>query len=96
MYLVLRRNLVFGIFSSKKIAKECINAAIQSDYERTGIHGWYHFRYIKFEPNEPWISKNSDDYNEDIGNALFSLCTMHTEYLKDIENDPNTGEILNF
>lgn len=96
MYLVLRRGMVFGIFTNKKIAKACINAAIKSDYERTGVHGWYHFRYIKFEPNEPWISKNSDDYNEDVGKALFSLSTLHTEYFKDIENNPDTGEIINF
>lgn len=96
MYLVLRRDMVFGVFSSKKIAKMCMEAVIQSDYEKTGTYGWYHFRYIKFDVDEPWLNKDNKSYNAEIGRALFSLSTLHTEYFKEIENDPHTGKILKF
>ena len=95
MYLVIRASMVFGIFSNKKYMKDAIKASIKSHYESNGYHGWYHFRYIKFNPNEPWFSKDGQ-YNKDIGQALFSLSTLHSEYFKEIKNDPTTGELIDF
>lgn len=95
MYLVIRASMVFGIFSNKKYMRDAIESFIKDNYETTGTYGWYHFKYIKFNPNEPWFSRNGE-YNKEIGRALFSLSTWHNEYFKSIENDPHTGKLLNF
>jgi len=95
MYLVLRASMVFGIFSNKKYMKVAIENYIKEHYEKDGYHGWYHFRYIKLTLNQPWFDKEGK-YRSDIAKALFSLSTMHTEYFKEIENDPSTGKLINF
>lgn len=59
-----------------------------------GVHGDYHFRYIEFNVNEPWFSE-MDEYNTNIGKALFSLTTLHDEYFPNkVETDWATGEII--
>ena len=56
---------------------------IKDSYEDNGYYGQYHFRYCEFEPDT-------------INKSLVSLFTIHPEYFtNEIENDPNTGEILN-
>lgn len=83
MYALVKGQQLIGIFTSKKLMRETCKIIINDDYIDTGTHGWYHFRYCKVTPNI--ISK-----------PLVSLFTMHPEYFTEIENDPNTGEILNF
>ena len=83
MYALIKHQQLIGIFTSKKNMKEICEAIIDDDYIDSGTYGWYNFRYIEFNPNE-------------INKALVSLFTMHQDYfVNEIENDPNTGEILN-
>jgi hypothetical protein len=83
MYALIKNQQLIGIFTSKKKMKEICEVIIDDDYTDSGTYGWYHFRYIEFEPNE-------------MNKAFFSLFTMHQEYfVNEIENDPNTGKILN-
>lgn len=83
MYALIKNEQLIGIFTSKKMMKAACEIIIKDSYEDYGYHGWYHFRYIEFEPNE-------------MNKAFFSLFTMHQEYfVNEIENDPNTGKILN-
>lgn len=83
MYALIKGQQLIGIFTSKKKMKEICKAIIDDDYITDGYYGWYHFRYIEFEPNE-------------LNKAFFSLFTLHQEYfVNEIENNPNTGEILN-
>ena len=83
MYALIKNQQLIGIFTSKKKMKEICKVIIDDDYITAGYYGWYHFRYIEFEPNE-------------LNKALVSLFTLHQEYfVNEIENDPNTGEILN-
>lgn len=83
MYALIKNQQLIGIFTSKKKMKEICKVIIDDDYITNGYYGWYHFRYIEFEPNE-------------LNKALVSLFTLHQEYfVNEIENDPNTGEILN-
>lgn len=94
MYLVIRASMVFGIFSNKTYMREAIEQYIKDKYESHGYHGDYHFRYIKFEANEPWFTKDGK-YHHDIAKALFSLSTIHDEYFTHkIKTDWSTGEIL--
>lgn len=94
MYLVIRASMVFGIFSNETYMREAIEQYIKDKGKTDGFHGNYHFRYIKFEPNEPWFTKDSE-YHYDIGRALFSLSTMNDEYFTHkIKTDWSTGEIL--
>lgn len=83
MYALIKNQQLIGIFTSKKMMKATCELLIKDNYEDDGYYGWYHFRYCEFEPNT-------------IEKPLVSLFTMHTEYfINEIENDPNTGEILN-
>ena len=94
MYLVIRASMVFGIFSNKQYMREAIQEYIKDHGEKDGYHGHYHFQYIKFEPNEPWFTKDGECHT-DICKALFSLSTMHSEYFpNEIETDWSTGEII--
>ena len=95
MYLVIRASMVFGIFSSKKYMRAAIEQYIKDHYEfNGGPCGNYHFKYIKFNVDEPWFSKDGD-YHPEIGKALFSLSTMHDEYFpNEIETDWSTGKII--
>ena len=83
MYALIKGQQLIGIFTSKKKMKEICKVIIDDEYVTDGCYGWYHFRYIEFKPNE-------------MNKALVSLFTLHQEYfVNEIENDPNTGEILN-
>ena len=94
MYLLLRRNMVMGIFSKKTYMRTIIEEEIKHDYQKTGCYGNYHFRYIEFNPDEPWFS-SVDEYNKEVGQAIFSLSTMHTEYFpNEVETDWSTGKII--
>ena len=80
--LIMKNQQLIGIFTSKKAMKVAIEALIKDDYERTGYHGHYHFRYRKIESN-----------TIDIG--LVSCFTMHPEKFEhQVETDWNTGKIL--
>ena len=83
MYALIKGQQLLGIFTSKKLTKEACKIIIKDDYITNGYYGWHHFRYCEVTPNV--ISK-----------PLVSLFTLHPEYFTEIENDPNTGEILNF
>ena len=83
MYALIKREQMIGIFTSKKLMKKACEVIIENDYKTDGYYGWYHFRYCKVTPNT--ISK-----------PLVSLFTLHSEYFTEIENDPNTGKILDF
>ena len=98
MYALIKNTMFIGFFSSMENMKIVVNALIQSNYEKEGYHGWYHFRYAKVNANEPWIAKDgSDDANMDEGRSLLSLNTIHPEYFKHIiVNDPSTGEVINW
>ena len=54
MYLLIDRHyMCIGIFSTKKKMKMVVETIINAEYQRTGeIGGNYHFRYIKFNPDE--------------------------------------------
>jgi len=94
MYLLIRASMVFGIFSNKTYMREAIEQYIKDHGETNGYHGNYHFKYIKFEPNEPWFTKDGE-YHHDIAKAIFSLSTMHNEYFTHkVKTDWSTGEIL--
>ena len=95
MYLVIKASMVFGIFSSKKLMKFAIEEYIRNQGEVNGTpHGNYHFKYIKFSADQPWFGKDNV-YNKNIGQALFSLSTMHDEYFPNkVETDWSTGKIL--
>lgn len=95
MYLVIKQSMVFGIFSNKKYMRNAIEQWIKDDKETNGTPcGNYHFRYIKFAINDPWFNKDGE-YHAEIGKALFSLSTMHTEcFPNSIETDWSTGKII--
>ena len=83
MYALIKNQQLIGIFTSKKMMKAICELIIKDSYEDNGYYGWYHFRYCEFEPDT-------------IDKSLVSLFTIHPEYFtNEIENDPNTGEILN-
>ena len=91
--LIKGTGMLVGIFSTKEHMKVVIEELIKDEYQTSGVHGDYNFRYIEFEINEPWF--NDDEYNKEVGKALFSLSTMHTEYFKHcIKTDWSTGQIL--
>ena len=95
MYLVIHRSSVFGIFSSKKYMREAIKQWIKDDKETNGTPcGDFHFKYIKFDINDPWFNKDGE-YHSEVGKALFSLSTMHDEcFPNKVETDWSTGEII--
>ena len=92
MYLLINRHyMCLGIFSSKQKMKLVIESLIQGEYEKTGeIGGNYHFRYIKFNPDDIWFKEGNP-----CSKAIFSLNTMHPEYFpNEIETDWSTGKII--
>jgi len=94
MYLLIRASMVFGIFSNKKYMRDAIEQYIKDQRETNGgPSGNYHFRYIKFEINDPWFN-TTGEYHPEVGQALFSLSTMHNEYFPNkVETDWSTGKI---
>lgn len=96
MYLLIKGGgSLIGIFTTKTLMKIVIEQMIQDDYERTGAYGNFHFRYIKFNPNDPWLGDKNGHYDKNVGKAIFSLFTMHTEYFtNEVETDWSTGKIL--
>lgn len=96
MYIVIKGiGTLFGIFSSKQYMKIAIEQTIKDEKEREGTPcGNFHFRYIKVKINEPWFSKDGK-YHSEVGKALFSLNTMHTEaFPNEVETDWTTGKII--
>ena len=97
MYLLIKGGgMLVGIFTNKKIMRMTVEAMIKSNYQKNGYHGHYHFRYIKVNANDPWLTKNDEDRKK-VSKAIFSFSTMHSEYFpNEIETDWNTGKILKF
>jgi hypothetical protein len=95
MYLLIRASMVFGIFSNKKYMKNAIEQYIKDNKETNGTPcGDFHFKYIKFDINDPWFNKDGE-YHPEVGNALFSLSTMHDEcFPNKVETDWSTGKII--
>ena len=96
MYIVINGpGMLFGIFSSKTYMRIAIEQKIKDALETDGKPcGNFHFRYIKVKPNEPWFSEDGE-YNSEVGKALFSLSTMHTEvFPNEVETDWTTGKII--
>lgn len=94
LYLCIRASVLFGIFSSLEHMQVAIEAYIKDTKETEGTPlGDFHFRYVEFEANEPWFTADGEWHSE-IGKAMFSLSTMHTEYfINKVETDWSTGEI---
>lgn len=91
--LIYKSGSFLGVFSSKNTMRIVIEAMIKDQYERDGYHGDYHFQYIKFDPDEPWITSKDEAPKET--NALLSLSTMHPEkFIHKVKTDWSTGEIL--
>ena len=87
--------MVFGIFSNKSYMREAIEQYIKDNKETNGTPcGDFHFKYIKFDVNDPWFNKDGE-YHPEVGKALFSLSTMHDEFFPNkVETDWSTGEII--
>ena len=86
---------MFGIFSSKKYMREAIEQYIKDNKETNGtLCGDFHFKYIKFDVNDPWFNKDGE-YHSEVGKALFSFSTMHTEaFPNEVKTDWTTGKII--
>lgn len=95
MYALIYKSGIFlGVFSSKKTMRIVIEAMIKDHYETNGYHGDYHFQYVKFNPDEPWIIKTGEAAPVET-RALLSLSTMHSEkFIHKVKTDWSTGEIL--
>ena len=92
--LIKGTGMFIGFFSTKERMKFVIDEMIQDEYETTGYHGNYNFRYVEFNLDEPWFCRDNE-YPAEVGKALFSLSTMHTEYFTHcVKTDWSTGEIL--
>ena len=92
--LIYKGGYFLGVFSSKKTMRITIEALIKDQYESNGYHGDYHFQYVKFNPDEPWITKDGEDSPVET-RALLSLYTMHSErFTHKVKTDWSTGEIL--
>ena len=92
--LIYKSGMFLGVFSSKKTMRIVIEAMIKDQYEKNGYNGDYHFQYIKFTPDEPWITKTGEDAPVET-RALLSLSTMHSEkFIHKVKTDWSTGEIL--
>ena len=91
--LIYKGGMFLGVFSSKKTMRTVIEALIRDQYEKDGYHGDYHFQYVKFNPDEPWITSKDEAPKETC--ALLSLSTMHSEkFIHKVKTDWSTGEIL--
>lgn len=92
--LIYKGGHFLGVFSSKKSMKNVIEAIIKNQYEIDGYHGNYNFRYIKFNPDEPWLTKDGENAPDETY-ALFTFYTMHSErFTHKVKTDWSTGEIL--
>lgn len=92
--LIYKGGMFLGVFSSKKTMRMVIEYIIKDEYETNGCNGDYHFQYIKFNPDEPWITKTDENAPIETS-ALFSLSTMHSEkFIHKVKTDWSTGEIL--
>lgn len=92
--LIYKGGYFLGVFSSKTTMRIVIEAMIKDQYEKNGYHGDYHFQYIKFNPDEPWITKTGEDAPKET-NALLNLHTIHPEkFTHKVKTDWSTGEIL--
>lgn len=91
--LIYKSGMFLGVFSSKKTMRIVIEFLIKDQYETNGYHGDYHFQYVKFNPDEPWITSKDEAPKET--RALLSLSTMHSEkFIHKVKTDWSTGEIL--
>ena len=92
--LIDNHSMLIGFFSSKKRMKMVIEALIKNHYEVDGYHGNYHFRYVKMNLDEPWLTKDGEPAPAE-SNAILSLATMHPKkFIHEVKTDWNTGEIL--
>lgn len=92
--LIYKGGMFLGVFSSKKTMKIVIEAMIQDQYETNGYHGDYHFQYVKFNTDEPWITNTGESAPVET-RALLSLSTMHSEkFIHKVKTDWSTGKIL--
>ena len=93
MYALIRREMLVGIFSTKNHMQAVIETLIKEEIEKDGKPvGNMAFRYVKFKPNCPWFEGAED---MEVGKALFSLSTMHTELFPNkVETDWSTGKII--
>ena len=91
--LIYKGGHFLGVFSSKKTMRTVIEYIIKDEYETNGYYGDYHFQYVKFNPDEPWITSKDEAPKET--NALFSLYTIHSEkFIHKVKTNWSTGEIL--
>ena len=92
--LIYKGGMFLGVFSSKKTMRTVIEYIIKDKFEDNGYHGDYHFQYVKFNADEPWITKDGENAPKETL-ALLSLSTMHSEkFIHKVKTDWSTGKIL--
>ena len=92
--LIYKSGMFLGVFSSKTTMRIVIEAMIKDQYQKNGYNGDYHFQYVKFNPDEPCITKTGESTPAETL-ALLSLSTMHSEkFIHKVKTDWSTGKIL--
>lgn len=92
--LIYKTGSFLGIFSTKRKMQELINIMIKDSYEKDGHYGNFNFRWVKFNVDEPWFTKNGKSAPKE-SNAILSLFTMHEEkFIHKVKTDWSTGKIL--
>lgn len=94
LYILIKGSNLMGIFSSKEVMKVVIEEYVKDKYQKNGCYGDYHFRYIEFTPDQPWI-EDGKEFDKELGKAIFSLSTMHDEYFPNkVEINWSIGKII--
>lgn len=92
--LIYKSGSFLGVFSSKEHMQVAIEQIIKDHYEIDGCHGNYNFRWIKFNVNEPWFTKDGKEPPKET-RAILSLYTMHEErFIHKVKTDWSTGKII--
>lgn len=92
--LIYKAGSFLGIFSTKRKMQDLINIMIKDSYETNGHYGNFNFRWVKFNVDEPWFTKDGEPAPKE-SNAILSLFTMHEEkFIHKVKTDWSTGKIL--
>ena len=96
MYALIKGTGNFiGIFSSKNNMQIVIEALIKDNFEKNGGPcGNFNFRWVKFNVDEPWITKDGKEASKE-ASAILSLYTMHGEkFTHKVMTDWSTGKVI--
>ena len=92
--LIYKAGSFLGVFSSKAHMQVVIKQIIKDAYETDGCYGNFNFRWVKFNINEPWFTKDGKEAPKET-KALLSLYTMHDEkFIHKVMTDWSTGKII--